>query len=166
MLNGKSQSLQTTSSRFSLPPAGKKHLTDIRIPFTAMEEAGQQTVSSSYDNKIFDGRSEQLFWSKIQSVCKSGVSTHEFRAVYIFILIRRRHFQQRHSYWAATTHLHTKYVGLHADPYAQPRILTLLPTSPDIISRITDTGAFKNSPHARPNHVIMNEVTTYLPSFK
>jgi hypothetical protein len=30
--------------------------------------------------------------------------------------------------------------------------------SPDLISRIASTGAFDESPHRRPNHVILNEV--------
>jgi len=41
-----------------------------------------------------------------------------------------------------------------------PRIdaIYLSSTSPDLISRITSTGAFDDSPHQRPNHVILNEV--------
>jgi len=37
---------------------------------------------------------------------------------------------------------------------------TIFLNSPDIISRIKATGAFENSPHGAPNHVILNE---YLP---
>lgn len=35
--------------------------------------------------------------------------------------------------------------------------------SPDIISRIEATGIFKDSPHRRPNHVILNEVRSSYP---
>ena len=30
--------------------------------------------------------------------------------------------------------------------------------SPDLTSRIASTGAFEDSPHQRPNHVLLNEV--------
>ncbi|KAK0200739.1 hypothetical protein DFS33DRAFT_1072244 [Desarmillaria ectypa] len=41
-----------------------------------------------------------------------------------------------------------------------PSIVNKLVLSPDIISRLRGTGAFKSSPHGEPNHIILNE---YLP---
>jgi len=35
--------------------------------------------------------------------------------------------------------------------------------SPDLISRLRDTGIFASSPHGVPNHVILNEVSTPTP---
>jgi len=56
-----------------------------------------------------------------------------------------------------TTFIHRKIVGTHWLNSSLALNCSIL-FSPNIISRVKETGAFDHSPHQEPNHVIMNEV--------